>query len=125
MSDLYERIESLCKELNTNITQMCRESGASRASLTDLKMGRKQTLSTSTLYKIAEYFGVSIDFLLGTEQKEKPTGTTDGQLPFAERREVLAGEGIRILLDADAKLTEEQLDDIVNFIEFQQRKHGR
>ena len=59
------------------------------------------------------------------EETKKPTGTADGQLPFAERREVLAGEGIRILLDADAKLTEEQLDDIVNFIEFQQRKHGR
>lgn len=70
MSDLYKRIEELCKQNNTNITAMCKESGASRASLTDLKMGRKKRLSSDTLSKIANYFGVSVDYLIGNEQKE-------------------------------------------------------
>lgn len=65
MSDLYDRIETLCKENNESITTMCRESGASRASLSDLKVGRKQSLSAETLSKIAAHFGVSVDYLLG------------------------------------------------------------
>jgi hypothetical protein len=56
---------------------MCKESGASRASLTDLKMGRKQSLSADTLSKISVYFGVSVDYLLGNEPKEKTPAEAD------------------------------------------------
>ena len=65
MSELYKRIEELCNENHVNITTMCKDSGASRASLTDLKKGRKQNLSTETLNKIAKYFSVSVDYLIG------------------------------------------------------------
>lgn len=65
MSDLYKRIEDLCKENNITITAMCKASGASRASLSDLKMGRKQNLSVKTLKAIADYFGVTVDYLSG------------------------------------------------------------
>ena len=72
MSDLYKTILALCQNRNINITQMCKESGASRASLTDLKMGRKQSLSAETLTKIANYFGVSVDYLLNGEKENPP-----------------------------------------------------
>lgn len=72
MTDLYNRIENLCSENDVNITQMCRESGASRASLSDLKMGRKQNLSSTTLSKIAAYFDVTVDYLLGNEEPTEP-----------------------------------------------------
>ena len=62
---LYEQIQELCKKKGINVTIMCRECGASRGALGDLKAGRKQYLSTDTLKKIAEYFSVSIDYLLG------------------------------------------------------------
>jgi len=65
MSDLYNRIAELCQNYGITITAMCRESGASRASLSDLKVGRKQNLSTETLDKIADYFGTTVDYLLG------------------------------------------------------------
>lgn len=68
MSTLYYRIEKLCKLNGMTITSMCRESGASRASLSDLKVGRKQGLSTDTLSKIAKILGVSVGLLIG----EKP-----------------------------------------------------
>lgn len=78
MCDLYNKIEGLCLENSISITQMCKESGASRASLTDLKKGRKQSLSVETLTKIASYFGVSVDYLLGKEQKENtPAASSD------------------------------------------------
>lgn len=73
MSNLYNRIDELCKEHNESITTMCKQSGASRASLSDLKVGRKQSLSAETLSKIAAHFEVSVDYLLGKENKKAPT----------------------------------------------------
>lgn len=64
MSDLYNRIESLCKSENVSITTLCKASGASRASLSDLKAGRNQSLSVGTLQKIANYFGITTDYFL-------------------------------------------------------------
>lgn len=72
MANLYENIEKLCKQRGVNVTTMCKESGASRGSLTDLKNGRKQTLKYETLDKIASYFGTSVDTLVSGEQKENP-----------------------------------------------------
>lgn len=88
MSELYNRIEKLCTIKNVNITTMCKQAGVSRASLTDLKMGRKQSLSTDTLAKIAAYFDVSIDYLLGNSKEKAPTGegeraVSDDDIMFA------------------------------------------
>lgn len=67
MDNLYERIERLCRRKNVNITVMCKEAGVSRGNLTDLKKGRSKTLSAVTLSKLANYFGVTIDYLMGYE----------------------------------------------------------
>ncbi len=81
MDDLYARIENMCKSAGTNITTMCRESGVPRSALSDYKAGRIKSLSADKLSKIANYFGVSIDYLLGnTEQKEKPLVNEDEEL---------------------------------------------
>ncbi len=73
MSNLYSRIDQLCKNRKVSITVMCKEAEVSRASLSDLKMGRNQSLSADTLSKIAAYFGVSVDYLLGSETEKAPT----------------------------------------------------
>lgn len=91
MANLYENIEKLCKQRGVNMTVMCKESGASRGSLTDLKNGRKQTLKYETLDKIASYFGTSVDTLVSGEQKENPP-----QQPQSE-------------VDADIKWIEQKL----------------
>lgn len=79
MANLYNNIENLCKKRGVNVTTMCRDSGASRGSLSDLKSGRKQTLKYETLEKIANYFEISVESLVsGNEsQKEKlaPAGS--------------------------------------------------
>lgn len=67
MNDIYARIEALCRSHSINITEMCRLCKIPRASLTDFKMGRNKTLSASTLQKIAEYFAVSVEYLLSGE----------------------------------------------------------
>lgn len=84
MSNLYSRIEQLCNTKGINITQMCKEAGVSRASLTDLKMVRKQGLSSSTLSKISNYFGVSVDYLLGTEKDKTAAPKSDDLNEYLE-----------------------------------------
>ena len=115
MSDLYNRIEELCKENNESITTMCRESGASRASLSDLKVGRKQNLSAETLSKIAAHFGVSVDYLLGKE-KEKPLINGDEEL--TEYVEMLKNRPeCRMLFQLSKNATKEDVEAAVRIIE--------
>lgn len=73
MSDLYNRIYDLCQERNISVGKMCNELGISRGNLTELKMDRIKTLKADNLTKISGFFGVSIDYLLGTETKKAPT----------------------------------------------------
>ena len=72
MSSLYEKIEMLCKEHKESITTMCKASGASRGSLSDLKMGRINGLNIGTLVKIADHFGVSVDYFRDSHPEHLP-----------------------------------------------------
>ena len=80
MSSLHETISSLCARKNVSAYRMCKDIGIRPSIITDLKMGRKKGLSAEVANKIAEYFGVSVGYLLGIEEKEKPAGQmADGQ----------------------------------------------
>ena len=117
MSNLYNRIEELCQENNESITTMCKKSGASRASLSDLKVGRKQNLSAETLSKIAAHFEVSVDYLLGKEAKKAPTENSERQMSDAELKFALWG---------DCKdISDEDLADVRRYAAFvRERKKG-
>lgn len=125
MSDLYNKIEGLCKKRGVNITQMCKESGVSRASITDLKMGRKQALSSMTLSKIATYFNVSVDYLIGNEQKEKAAiDVVDDDLQ-EYLDELRSRPEKRMLFSVTKNATKSQIEAIVKMIEEMQGEDGR
>lgn len=107
MANLYENIEKLCKQRGVNVTTMCKESGASRGSLTDLKNGRKQSLKYETLDKIASYFGTSVDVLVSGDQKENPPQQPQSEVDAALER-------IRKKLESMPK---EQREALMNLIE--------
>lgn len=77
MYNLYENIYALCKERGITPGGLCGELGFRRSVLSDLKNGRKKSLDTTTLMKIAEYFNVSVDYLLTGEETKK--ALTDGE----------------------------------------------
>lgn len=72
MGTLYESIISLCNDKGIKGGKMCVDLGISKSTMTDLKSGRRTGISMDTAQKIADYFGVSVDRVLGSEQKEKP-----------------------------------------------------
>lgn len=67
MQNLYQNIEQLCQQRGIRPGYLCDALGLSRGLMTDLKMGRKKSISAQTAQKIAAFFGVSVGYLLGEE----------------------------------------------------------
>lgn len=67
MNELYNKIHDLCEKRQISIAQMCRGSGVSQQNMTELKKGRTACLSAKNIDKVANYFGVTVSYLLGTE----------------------------------------------------------
>ncbi len=67
MDTLYKNIETLCAGKGIRPGRLCSELGLSRSLITDLKMGRKKSVSAETAQKIATYFQVTVAQLLGQE----------------------------------------------------------
>jgi len=102
METMYERISKLCEENNTNITRMCKDIGISRSSLSELQSGRTKMLSADKLQKIADYFDVTIGYLMGTDESEQPK-ITDEEIKFA----LFGGE-----------VSDESYEEVKRFVEY-------
>lgn len=71
MDNLYERIMILCNNRSISGYRLCKELNIQPSVLTDIKMGRQKGLSAKNADKIASYFGISVGYLLGTEEQKK------------------------------------------------------
>ena len=60
----YDRFVELCNEINISPSIVAETIGLNRSSVTFWKRG--STPKGETLRKLANYFGVSVDYLLGT-----------------------------------------------------------
>ena len=73
MGTLYERLDYLCTRRGIKGATMCRELGISKSLMTDLKSGRKKGINADTAQKLANYFDVTVGYLLGEEDEKKST----------------------------------------------------
>ena len=89
MGTLYENIIALCNEKGIKGGKMCTDIGISKGILTDLKKGRQAGVSAATAQKIATYFGVSVGYLLGEEQKKEAV-TENGNDLSESKKQLLA-----------------------------------
>lgn len=84
MATIIEIIDQLCLEKGIKGSKLCDDIGISRSTLTELRKGRAKTLSIKNANKIADYFNVSVEYLLGTnEQKEIPTDGDSEEIDIA------------------------------------------
>ena len=95
--------------------EVARQVGVSEATVCRWETGAIANMRRDRITKLAQALHTTPEFIM------------TGREPVAHDtvREILAGEGIRIQLDADSKLTEEQLADIVRFIRFRQQENDR
>lgn len=84
MGTLYESIKALCDSAGIKPGKMCVDIGISKSTVTDLKSGRRDSVSLETAQKIADYFGVSVDRVLGSEQKEKSPTPEEAGLEYSD-----------------------------------------
>ena len=105
MGKLYEVLSALCEERGITAYRMCKDCEIQPSIMTDLKMERRSSVKAETASKIANYFNVSVDYLLGNE--EKPTVKNDE----LEDDELFAFYG-----DVKKSLTQADKDDIMALI---------
>lgn len=115
MSNLYSVLIELCEKNKITPYRLCKDTGIQPSVMTDLKMGRRHTVKAETAAKLANYFGVSVDYLLGNEPKEKaPSKVGEGHRPPDEETlhllEVLENRpDIRYLAAASERATPEHV----------------
>ena len=116
MGTLYERLNLLCKEHGIKGGRMCTDLGISKSLMTDLKSGRKKGVNAETAQKIATYFNVTVGYLLGEDEKEKPLVNGDEEL--TEYLEMLKTRPeIRMLFQISKDATKEDVEKAVAIIE--------
>lgn len=67
---MYEVFEQLLQKYGVTSYKVSKETGVTQTSLSNWKSGRN-TPSTKTLQKIADYFGVSVDYLMTGKEDPK------------------------------------------------------
>lgn len=88
----WEKFLDLCAKNSTSPSAVCKALGFSNATATHWKNGAQP--NPATLKKIANFFGVSVDYLLGKEDKNKksPSGIPE------ELLEALASDPVKLEL---------------------------
>ena len=64
-STIGERIDGLLRERGISGSRMSADLGMSRSFMTELRKGRAKGVNAETAARIADYLGVSTDYLLG------------------------------------------------------------
>ncbi len=107
-SMFFERYSALCKEHDETPNSVAKKIGASSGSVTAWKKGTDPR--NATLAKIADYFGVSTDYLLGKENEKAPAesgkrAVSDDDIKFA----LFGGDGV---------ITDAMFEEVKNFAAF-------
>lgn len=100
----------LCDKRGVSPNKACIDMGISRTSTAKWKSG--SVPNGQTLSKIADYFGVTTDYLLGTETKKEPS--TDGEKLSAA---VLQNEKVLRAMKAFMQVPPELQDHLLATIE--------
>ena len=102
-SVFFERFSALCKDNHVSPNSVAREIGASSGSVTAWKQGTEPR--NATLTKIADYFDVSTDYLLGKDKApvlDDKRSVSDDEIKFA-------------LFGGDGEITDEMYNEVKRF----------
>lgn len=120
MEGICERIEALLRERGISGARMSAELGMSRSFMTELRKGRAKGVSAETAARIADYLGVTTDYLLG---KTEDPGPVNGDEELTEYLEELRSRPEkRMLFSVTKNATKAQIEAIVRMIEEMQQQ---
>ena len=120
MEGICERIEALLRERGISGARMSAELGMSRSFMTELRKGRAKGVSAETAARIADYLGVTTDYLLG---KAEDPGPVNGDEELTEYLEELRSRPEkRMLFSVTKNATKAQIEAIVRMIQEMQQQ---
>ena len=103
----FNRLKQLCDEKGISVYRACTDIGLNRSAVAKWKSGG--TPNGTTASKLAEYFGVTTDYLLEqTNEKtpgEEPRTVSDDDIKFA-------------LFGGDGEITDAMYDEVKRFAAF-------
>ncbi len=120
MEGICERIEALLKERGISGSKMSVDLGMSRSFMTELRKGRARGVNAETAARIAEYLGVTTDYLLGKTGEAEPVNGVDELTEYLE--ELKNRPDKRMLFSVTKNATKAQIEAIVRMIEEMQRQ---
>lgn len=79
---ILENIKSLCESANPKVSpsRMCTDLRLSKSLITKLGSNPEKTINSETAQKIADYFNVSVDRVIGSDQKERSPAPEGAEL---------------------------------------------
>lgn len=115
---MYEVFEQLLQNHNVTPYKVAKEAGVTQTALSNWKSGRS-TPTTKTLQKIADYFGVTIDYLMtgnGNSEKKEIVLTPKDERDIEKildqtRQQLISQEGL--MFDGEPA-TPEAIDSIIS-----------
>lgn len=93
MNGMYKTIEFLCSTKKMKVGALCSELGISRGIMGDLKAGRTKKLSVENTIKVANYFGVTAEYLVNLENMPWEMQGMELDALKKERSPATKGEG--------------------------------
>lgn len=113
----YDKYYELCKQKGVSPSAAAMEMGINKGTVSIWK-SKGTTPQTAILGKIASYFGVSVDYLLGNEPKEKTPTVQDGRS--------VSDDDIMFALWGDAKdVDKDDLDDVKRYAAFVRERKNK
>ena len=85
------RIKELRKKANMNQKELAAQLGVGQNTLSGWESGKHQA-DNENLFKMADFFGVSVGYLLGKENESKITDTTDDTIDVQEKLQELLSQ---------------------------------
>jgi transcriptional regulator with XRE-family HTH domain len=111
---VMEKVIVLLNERHIEQKELCQYIGISQQQFTEWKAGRLKSY-TKHLDKIASFFNVSVDYLLGnSETKEKP----------AQLKDELKGVNFALYGEVH-DLTEKEMQDVLDYVKYMKSKRGK
>ena len=118
--DIVQNIMDLIKERKTTAYAVSKATGISSGNFSDWKSGKAKP-SQKAIQKIADYFNVSVDYLLGREPSSETKKDASAEaLPSADK----LTPSQQKLVEYASDLTNEELQETLDFIGYLKAKRS-
>ncbi|HHX0240993.1 TPA: helix-turn-helix domain-containing protein [Enterococcus faecalis] len=116
---LFDRVKELCKKRGISISELEDNVGFGKNTIYKWK---NQSPKAETLQKVADYFDVSVDYLLGRTEKKKYYDLTDKDERSIQKQlqsliDDLSNDGALAFSKEDGEMSEETKEALISSLE--------